>query len=175
MIRTPLKMILRRLALPALALVALPAARASADAPTHEIRKTEPKVASGGQASAGLTIAAKNGWHVNAEAPITVSLTSGDAALTLSKAKLTRADLAESTQEKARFDIPVTCAPGTAAGTKTINAEAKFVMCQESACKPVKETLALNVEITAAEAPAAKDKGAGKTKKSQSKSQSPTK
>jgi DsbC/DsbD-like thiol-disulfide interchange protein len=162
MTRTPLTIgrhFRLRMVLPALALMALgtlPSARARADAATHEIRKTEPKVAAGGQASAGLTIAAKNGWHVNPEAPITVSLTSGDAALTVAKPKLTRADLAESTQEKARFDA--------AAGPKTINAEAKFVMCQESACKPVKETLALNVEVTAADPPAAKGKAGGKSK-----------
>ena len=154
-----------RIALFALAGLALPLARAHADVATHEIRKTEPKVAAGGQASAGLTIAGKNGWHVNAEAPITVSLVSGDAALTVAKAKLSRADLAESTQQTARFDIPVSCAAGTAAGIRIINAEAKFVMCQESACKPVKETLAFNVEVTmAAAAPAAKDKAAGKGK-----------
>ena len=170
MTRTPLSIALRlgfRLVLPALALSTLPLARAHADgATTYEIRKTEPKVAAGGQASASLTIAAKNGWHVNAEAPITVSLSSGDAALTVAKPKLSRADLAESTKETARFDIPVSAAAGTAAGKKTINAEAKFVMCQESACKPVKETLALNIEVTAAEPPTAKGKltGKGKTK-----------
>jgi len=139
--------------------------RARADGATHEIHKTDAKVAAGGQASAGLTIAGKNGWHVNAEAPITVSLVSGDAALTVAKTKLGRADLAESTQQTARFDIPVSAAAGTAAGTRTINAEAKFVMCQESACKPIKETLALNVEITPAAAPAAKGKASqAKTK-----------
>jgi hypothetical protein len=39
-------------------------------------------------------------------------------------------------------------------------------MCQESACKPVKETLALNLEVTPAAAPpVAKAKpGKGKTK-----------
>jgi DsbC/DsbD-like thiol-disulfide interchange protein len=154
-----------RLVLVALSLAAsaLPGARAHADGATHEIRKTDAKVAAGGQASAGLTIAGKNGWHVNAEAPITVSLVSGDAALTVAKTKLGRADLAESTQQTARFDIPVSAAAGTAAGTRTINAEAKFVMCQESACKPVKESLAFNVEVTPA-APAAKDKAAGKGK-----------
>jgi DsbC/DsbD-like thiol-disulfide interchange protein len=164
MTRTPL-MIAVRMMLPALALVALPLARAHAEGPTHEIHTTDAKIAAGGQASAGLTIAAKNGWHVNAEAPITVSLSSGDAALTVAKPKLSRADLAESTQVTARFDIPVTAAAGTAAGKKTINAEARFVMCQESACKPVKETLALNVEVTAAAEPTtAKGKGAGKGK-----------
>jgi DsbC/DsbD-like thiol-disulfide interchange protein len=170
MTRTPQlpirRLIFRWLSLSLFAGLALPIAPAHADAPTHEIRKSEPKVAAGGQASAGLTIAAKNGWHVNPEAPITVSLTSGDPALTLGKSKLGRADLAESTQETARFAIPVTCAPGTAAGTRTINAEARFVMCQETACKPIKETLSLNVEVTlaAAEAPTKAKASKGKAK-----------
>ena len=41
----------------------------------------------------------------------------------------------------------------TEAGKKTINAEARFVLCQEQACKPVKETLALALDITPAAAP----------------------
>ena len=114
----------------------------------YEIKKTEPKVAVGATATASLTITAKAGWHVNAEAPITVALTA-PAGVTVQKAKLTRADLAQSTQEAARFDIPVSA---TEAGKKTINAEARFVLCQEQACKPVKETLALAVDITPAAA-----------------------
>jgi hypothetical protein len=157
---------LRLLTLPALfclslVLAALPA---RADGPTHEIRKTEPKVTAGGHASASLTIAAKNGWHVNAEAPITVSLKSSDAGLTVAKEKMTRADLAESTKDAARFDIALACAADAPAGQKTINAEAKFVMCQESACKPVKETLALAIEVTPAAGAAA-----GKTKPGKAK------
>ena len=112
----------------------------------YEIKKTEPKVAVGATATASLTITAKAGWHVNDEAPITVALTA-PAGVTLPKAKLTRADLAQSTKETARFDIPVSA---TEAGKKTINAEARFVLCQEQACKPVKETLAFDVDITPA-------------------------
>ena len=123
---------------------------AAADA-LYEIKKTEPKVAVGGTATASLTIQAKAGWHVNAEAPITVALTP-PAGVTVQKAKLTRADLAQSSQESARFDIPVSA---TEAGKKTINAEARFVLCQEQACKPVKETLALALDV--APAVAAKD------------------
>ena len=134
---------------------------AHADAATHEIRKTDPKVAAGGQGNASLTIAAKNGWHVNGEAPITVSLSTTDAGLTVAKAKLGRGDLAESTKDAARFDIAFSCAADAAAGKKTINAEAKFVMCQESACKPVKETLSFNVEVTP---PAAAGPVSGKAK-----------
>jgi DsbC/DsbD-like thiol-disulfide interchange protein len=153
------------IALPALAAASIwVGPTAYADAPTHEIRKTEPRVAAGGQAKASLTIAAKNGWHVNAEAPITVSLKSSDAGLTVAKEKMTRADLAESTQTAARFDIALTCAADAAAGPKTINAEAKFVMCQESACKPVKETLALAIEVTPAAVAGGKKPGKAKTK-----------
>ena len=112
----------------------------------YEIKKTEPKVAVGGTGTASLTITAKAGWHVNAEAPITVALTA-PAGVTVQKAKLTRADLAQSTQESARFDIPVSA---TEAGKKTINAEARFVLCQEQACKPVKETLAFAVDVAPA-------------------------
>jgi hypothetical protein len=112
----------------------------------YEIKKTEPKIAVGATATASLTITAKAGWHVNAEAPITIALTP-PAGVTLAKAKLTRADLAHSSPDAARFDIPFSA---TEAGKKTINAEARFVLCQEQACKPVKETLALAVDVAPA-------------------------
>ena len=141
--------------------VALASAALAASESLYEIKKTEPKVAVGATATASLTITAKAGWHVNAEAPITVALTA-PAGVTVQKAKLTRADLAQSTQESARFDIPVSA---TEAGKKMINAEAHFVLCQEQACKPVKETLALAVEITPAVAVADAPKTTKKPKK----------
>jgi len=138
-------------ALVAATLFSLGAGVAAAADALFEIKKTEPKVAVGTTATASVTITAKSGWHVNAEAPITVALTP-PAGVTVQKAKLTRADLAQSSQESARFDIPVSA---TEAGKKTINAEARFVLCQEQACKPVKETLALALDV--APAVAAKD------------------
>src|SRR5512138_3210660 len=142
-------------------LFAVGSATAASDA-LYEIKKTEPKVAVGATATASLTITPKAGWHMNGEAPITVALTA-PAGVTLQKAKLTRADLVQSTKDAARFDIPVSA---TEPGKKTINAEARFVLCQEQACKPVKETLALAVDITpaAAVAPAPEPKGAKKSK-----------
>jgi hypothetical protein len=121
-----------------------------ADAPLYEIKKTEPKVTAGAKATASLTIAARNGWHVNAEAPITVALTP-PAGISVAKPKLSRGDLAQSSPDSARFDIPF---EATETGQKVIAAEARFVMCQESACKPVKETLALNIEVKPAVAAA---------------------
>ena len=138
---------MKRIAVPLTALLAATALAgirpARADA-LYEVTKTEPKIAVGGSATASLTIKAKGGWHVNAEAPITVALTP-PAGLSVSKAKLGRADLASSSKDSARFDIPISA---TEAGKKTIAAEARFVICQESACKPVKETLALALDVT---------------------------
>jgi hypothetical protein len=134
---------------------------AAAQGVTYELKKTEPKVAVGARSSASLTIAAKNGWHVNGEAPISVSLVAPDG-LTLAKTKLVRGDLAESTQETARFDIRFEAA---STGTKVVTAEARFVMCQESACKPVKETLSFNIEVTPPAPVEPKAKPAGKKKR----------
>jgi hypothetical protein len=129
----------------ALAVAAAGAGVARADA-LYEVTKTEPKLAVGGTATASVTIKAKGGWHMNAEAPITVALTP-PAGLSVAKPKLGRADLAASTAESARFDIAVSA---TEAGKKTLSAEARFVICQEAACKPVKETVALALEVTPA-------------------------
>jgi DsbC/DsbD-like thiol-disulfide interchange protein len=140
------------------AAIVLAASAARADA-LYEVTKTEPKLAAGGTATATLTIKAKGGWHMNAEAPITLALTPA-AGLTVPKQKLGRGDLAASSVDSARFDIPVSAAEP---GKKSINAEARFVICQESACKPVKETLALALDVTppsptAANTPAKKKK-----------------
>jgi hypothetical protein len=129
-------------------LVTFGMAAARAAETLYEITKTEPKVAVGATATASLTIKVKGGWHVNAEAPISVALTP-PAGLSVKKEKLTRTDLAASTVDSARFDIPVSA---TEAGKKSIAAEARFVICQEQACKPVKETLALAIDVTPAAA-----------------------
>jgi hypothetical protein len=129
---------------------------AHAEDKLYEIVKSEPKVAVGGKGAASITIATKNGWHVNPEAPITLALTP-PAGVSIVKTKLARADLAASTQVSARFDVPF---EASEAGSKVIGAEARFVICQETACKPVKETLSLNIEVgPPAAAPKAKAKG----------------
>ena len=120
-------------------------AAANAGDALYEIKKTEPKVAVGATGTASLTITTKGGWHVNAEAPISVAVTP-PAGVSVPKPKLTRAELAASSETTARFDIVLSAIE---AGKKTINAEARFVLCQEQACKPVKETLAFAVEVTA--------------------------
>lgn len=142
-----------------LALVALLSggARARAEEVTYEIKKTAVPATAGVASNVSVTVVGKNGWHVNEEAPITAAV-KADPGVTLPKAKLTRADLAESTKQSARFDIPFSAAEP---GKKTITAQTRFVMCQEQACKPASETVAFEIDVQApgakkADAPAAK-------------------
>jgi hypothetical protein len=118
---------------------------------THAVVKTEPKLAVGQTDKASVTIEGKNGWHLNKDAPVTLTLTP-DPGLELTKAKLARADLAVSTPEQIRFDVPIAARE---AGSKKVVGEARFVMCQAEACKPEKETVTLALEIAPAVAPKA--------------------
>ena len=142
-----------------LAAAALWGASAQAEDKLYEIKKTEPKVAVGEKGAATVTLSAKAGWHLNGEAPITLALTP-PAGMTIAKTKLGRGDLAASSEQSARFDVAF---EASEPGPKVVTAEARFVLCQASACKPVKETVSLTVDVSAP-APA-KDKAAKKSKK----------
>ena len=131
---------------------------ARAEDKLYEIKNPDSKVAVGAKGTTSVTIATKNGWHVNGEAPITLSLTA-PTGITLPKAKFARADLAASTLVSARFDVPFEAGE---AGAKVITAEARFVICQETACKPVKETLSINVDVSAPAAAPKKSKAKAK-------------
>jgi hypothetical protein len=132
-------------ALALLAATGLLERRALAEAPTYEIRKTAAPATAGAPSTVSVTVVGKNGWHVNGEAPITATV-KADPGIELQKAKLTRADLAETSKESARFDIPYSAAE---AGKRTITAQTRFVMCQEQACKPASETVAFEVDVLA--------------------------
>jgi hypothetical protein len=129
---------------------------------TYEVRKTDVEATVGTHAKTQVTIAAKKGWHLNAEAPLTLKLSPAQG-LTLDKTKLVRADLAQSNETTARFDVGLTA---TQPGTENVEAEAGFVLCQESACRPVKEKLSIAVK---AMQPAAEPKPAPAKKTSKKK------
>jgi hypothetical protein len=112
----------------------------------YELKKGDVKATVGAKSTTSLTIAAKSGWHVNEEAPMSLKL-QADPGITIDKPRLSRADLAQQTKELARFDVAFTA---TEPGKKVINGEASFVMCQASTCKPVKEKVAFAVEAVAA-------------------------
>jgi hypothetical protein len=137
---------------------AAPSARsaAAAEPAFYAIEKGSKGAHAGSPALASVAIVGKNGWHVNAEAPIVLSLVA-DPGVVLVKSKLTRGDLAESTLERARFDIAFTA---STPGRKAITGDARFVMCQEQACKPVRETVTLEVAV-AESGPGTTPEGAG--------------
>jgi hypothetical protein len=127
---------------------------------THTVKTAPAKATVGVPAIVSVTIEGRNGWHINGEAPISLKL-APQTGVTVAKPKQNRTDLAESTETKARFDVSATMAE---AGAKTIGAEASFVVCQESACKPVKETLTLTLATETAAAPVTKTKAKSKRK-----------
>jgi DsbC/DsbD-like thiol-disulfide interchange protein len=117
---------------------------------SYEVSKTDATLTAGGKGKASVTISARKGWHLNAEAPLTLKLVPAPG-VEVDKAKLGRGDLAQSNETSARFDVGMTAAEP---GKKTVEAEAGFVLCQEDSCRPVKEkvTLAVNVATPASTA-----------------------
>jgi hypothetical protein len=116
--------------------------------PLHEVIAPPAQGRVGAKGRTAVTLTGKNGWHLNEQAPVTLKLTPSTG-LAVDKQKLGRKDLVEDTKDRARFDIPFVASKS---GPQTIEAEAAFVICQEAACKPVKEKVTLAVEV----APAAK-------------------
>ena len=125
------------------ALLFAPALSTRAD-DSYQVSKTDAVVTLGGKGKASVTIAAKKGWHLNAEAPLTLRLGTTPGLVT-EKAKLGRPDLAMSNETQARFDVVVAASEP---GKKALEAEAGFVLCQEDSCRPVKEKLVLTVDAT---------------------------
>jgi hypothetical protein len=123
----------------------LPSIRGFAADQTYDVSKTDASLGAGGKGKASVTITAKNGWHLNAEAPLTLKL-APEPGVTVEKEKLVRADLAMSTPATARFDVGVTAAEN---GKKSVQAEASFVLCQEDSCRPVKEKISFAVDVRA--------------------------
>ena len=118
----------------------------------YEVSKTDATLTPGAKGKASVTIAAKQGWHLNAQAPLTLKLLPPQG-VEVDKAKFGRGDLAQSNETSARFDIAMTA---TEPGKKTIEGEAGFVLCQEDSCRPVKEKVTLAVDVAAPEAAKAK-------------------
>jgi hypothetical protein len=111
----------------------------------HEVIAPPAQGRVGAQGRTAVTLTGKNGWHLNEQAPVTLKLTPSPG-IAVEKAKLGRKDLVEDTKDKARFDIPFTAQK---AGRQSIEAEASFVVCQEAACKPIKEKVTLAIEVAA--------------------------
>jgi hypothetical protein len=128
-------------------LVALPAFAGD----FQEVRTAPAKATVGNKATTSVTLAGKNGWHLNEEFPIQLKLTP-TSGVTVEKGLLGRKDLAESNKESARFEVAFTASE---AGAKTIDAEAHFAVCQASSCRPVTEKVVLALDVAPAAPPPA--------------------
>ena len=102
----------------------------------------------GAEASAMVSVTPAAGYHVNTEYPIELTL-QAPAGVTLAKTKFTAGGMdkakgdADKMEEKGLV-LAVKLTP-SAAGTYTINGTFKFAVCQEDACHPKKETVAIVV------------------------------
>lgn len=113
---------------------------------SYQVTTTGAAATVGTKAKADVTILAKKGWHLNAEAPLTLKLTPTPG-VDVDRPKLGRADLALSTESTARFEVAMTASEP---GKKAVAAEASFVLCQEESCRPIREKLTLALDATEA-------------------------
>ena len=147
-----------RLAVTCAAWLVLPGAGVRAADDAYEVKPSNVKATLGEKVTASVTIATKKGWHLNAEAPLTLKLTPGPG-ITVEKPRLARADLATSSDSSARFNVVLLA---TRAGDGEVQAEAGFVLCQETLCRPIKEKVVIGVE---ASPPGASGKSPAKSRK----------
>ncbi len=137
----------------ALALMLSGSVRASDD--TYAVTSPPVQATVGIKTEATVTLLAKQGWHINAEAPLTLKLTPTDG-VRVDKNNLARTDLASSSKTSARFDVGLLA---TRPGHMVIDAEASFVLCETSACRPIREKVSLDVDATEPKTPPVKKSG----------------
>lgn len=102
----------------------------------------------GAEGAATITVTPAAGYHVNTEYPIELTLTA-PSGVTLAKTKLSAGGMDKAkgdaaTLEEKSLVLPVKLTPA-AAGTYTVNGTFKFAVCQDDACHPKKETVAIQV------------------------------
>jgi hypothetical protein len=131
------------------------AAHAQAGDGTFEVVAASATGSVGTPVLAKVTIKAKQGWHLNHEAPLTLKL-SPLPGVAFDKPKLVRKDLAFASETEARFDVGLTL---SAPGKKEVEAEAGFVLCREDACRPIKEKVVLAAEAAAEKVAPSNKKG----------------
>ena len=133
-----------RLAVTCAAWLVLAGASVRAADDAYEVKPSNVKATLGEKVTASVTIATKKCWHLNAEAPLTLKLTPGPG-ITVEKPRLARPDLAASSDSSARFNVVLLAAR---AGDGEVQAEAGFVLCQETLCRPIKEKVVIGVEAS---------------------------
>jgi len=110
---------------------------------TLEAKATPATLQAGGTGALRLTITPVGKTHVHPQAPLKVTLGSS-AGLTLAKATLGRADLADPKADSPRFEVPFTAA---AAGAQTLTAKVDFFICSDQWCVKQVRELSIPVDV----------------------------
>jgi hypothetical protein len=107
--------------------------------PSFELRAVAADAyATGEEGSFEIRLEPRGIYHVNMEYPMSIELSGAQVEV---PARVDRAAAAEYTEERARFEIPVT--PGEGEGERRVTAEVDFAVCTPEACMPERRTVAV--------------------------------
>lgn len=93
-------------------------------------------------ATATVRVEPQGGYKINEEFPAKLTLTA-PAGVTLEKAKLTKGDAAQLDKSALVFNVKLTA---TEAGKKTVTGELRFAVCKETECKPMTQSVSIQVD-----------------------------
>jgi len=111
---------------------------------SFELRATAPGPFHTGQLGRfGISLTPRGHYHVNRDFPMKVTVTA-PSGVTVPKNVLERADAAELSEQRARFDVPFT---PSAAGDHRVQARVEFAVCTPENCVPDERTLALVLPV----------------------------
>lgn len=104
-------------------------------------------VTEGERTAVSLTVAARAGYSISRDGPLTLSLSvDPDGAVSLPRSRYRRADAADAHAENPRFDLALVAgAPGQA----TLTIDAHFWVCARRTCRPVHDRRQVRVTIQA--------------------------
>jgi hypothetical protein len=97
----------------------------------------------GSEGSFKVTVVPKAPWHMNLDFPTSLAMGAPDG-VKLAKADLKKADAAKLDENSAEFAVKFT---PEAAGDKTFTGTFKFAVCQDEACSPVTEEVAVKIAV----------------------------
>jgi hypothetical protein len=137
---------------------AQPVAQAEPDKPAAPAEPTdsvvdpsfELKLVSAGPYKSGelgsfqVSLKPRGEYHINQDYPMKVSVNVGEAAVSLPKKQLQKADAAEYGENVARFDVPFTAEKP---GEHKVQCEVDFAVCTPETCVPDTRTLALALPV----------------------------
>lgn len=110
---------------------------------SYAVKVDVPPAAVGKHAIVKLHLKPGQGYHVNKEFPVGVTLVSS-AGVKTDKPKLGKADAARFDETGVDFDLDLVAA---APGKQVVAADMKFAVCSATACEPKREKVSFTLEV----------------------------